>query len=288
MGFGENLQFLRKQNNITQEQLAERLAVSRQSVSKWESESSYPEMEKLLQLCDLFSCNLDTLLRGDVQNDLRRSNEEYDRHMKGFSRSIAGGVALVLLGVTILLFTLALGLHEGLSVILLFAFLIPAVILFVLSGINHDSFLKYHPDLAPFYSEEETLRFQKKFAAVLASAIGLILFGVILILSASLFPEPNDQIALLLTSAFMLCVTIGASAIVYVGVLSEKYHHTAEKQEKGEDSLADRLSGCIMLTATALFLLLGFLWDLWHISWIAFPIGGILCGIVSIIFPKKQ
>ena len=50
MSFGENLQFLRKQKNITQEQLAERLEVSRQSVSKWESSQSYPEMEKLLQI----------------------------------------------------------------------------------------------------------------------------------------------------------------------------------------------------------------------------------------------
>ena len=50
MSLGENLQFLRKKNNITQEQLAEQLDVSRQSVSKWESDSSYPEMDKLLQL----------------------------------------------------------------------------------------------------------------------------------------------------------------------------------------------------------------------------------------------
>ena len=50
MSFGENLQYLRKQKEITQEQLAEQLEVSRQSVSKWESGQSFPEMEKLLQL----------------------------------------------------------------------------------------------------------------------------------------------------------------------------------------------------------------------------------------------
>ena len=56
MSFGENLQFYRKRKDITQEQLAEQLDVSRQTVSKWESGSSYPEMEKILQLCDLFEC----------------------------------------------------------------------------------------------------------------------------------------------------------------------------------------------------------------------------------------
>lgn len=53
MSLGENLQFLRKKENITQEQLAEQLGVSRQSISKWESDTAYPEMEKLLQLCKL-------------------------------------------------------------------------------------------------------------------------------------------------------------------------------------------------------------------------------------------
>ena len=68
MSFGENLQCLRKQRDITQEQLAEQLEVSRQSVSKWESGASYPEMEKLLQICSLFNCNMDTLMPGDVRN----------------------------------------------------------------------------------------------------------------------------------------------------------------------------------------------------------------------------
>lgn len=66
MSFGENLQYLRKQKEITQEQLAEQLEVSRQSVSKWESGQSFPEMEKLLQICNMFHCNMDTLMQGDV------------------------------------------------------------------------------------------------------------------------------------------------------------------------------------------------------------------------------
>lgn len=63
MSFSENMQYLRKKENLTQEQLAERLDVSRQAVSKWESGQSYPEMEKILQLCEMFCCNLDTLIK---------------------------------------------------------------------------------------------------------------------------------------------------------------------------------------------------------------------------------
>lgn len=46
MSFSENLQYLRKKQNLTQEQFAEQMEVSRQAVSKWESGQSYPEMEK--------------------------------------------------------------------------------------------------------------------------------------------------------------------------------------------------------------------------------------------------
>ena len=47
----ENLKRIRKDNNLSQEQLAEKLGVSRQSVSKWENGEAYPEMDKVLQLC---------------------------------------------------------------------------------------------------------------------------------------------------------------------------------------------------------------------------------------------
>ena len=67
MFFGNNLQYLRKTNgNMTQEKLAERMGVSRQTVSKWESGEGYPELSKLLELCDIFSCKLDDLLRQDM------------------------------------------------------------------------------------------------------------------------------------------------------------------------------------------------------------------------------
>ncbi|MCA5964098.1 helix-turn-helix domain-containing protein [Blautia sp. RD014234] len=46
MSFGENLQYYRKREEITQEQLAEKMEVSRQTISKWEAGTSYPEMEK--------------------------------------------------------------------------------------------------------------------------------------------------------------------------------------------------------------------------------------------------
>lgn len=67
MSFGQNLQCLRKlRNKMTQEQLAQNLSVSRQTVSKWELDIVYPEMDKVIELCDLFSCTMDELIREDL------------------------------------------------------------------------------------------------------------------------------------------------------------------------------------------------------------------------------
>lgn len=69
MSFGRNLQFLRRMHRgMTQEELAERLEVSRQTISKWELDMAFPEMEKAVSLCQLFSCTLDELLRQDMDS----------------------------------------------------------------------------------------------------------------------------------------------------------------------------------------------------------------------------
>ena len=64
MEFNEKLQHLRKQKHLTQEQLAEKLYVSRAAVSKWESGKGYPNIESLKAVSELFSVSIDDLLSG--------------------------------------------------------------------------------------------------------------------------------------------------------------------------------------------------------------------------------
>lgn len=66
MTFGEKLARLRRENNYTQEQLADILGVTRQSISKWESDIAYPETDKLIKIGKLFDCTVDYLLNDDV------------------------------------------------------------------------------------------------------------------------------------------------------------------------------------------------------------------------------
>lgn len=98
MKFGENLRNLRKSKKITQEQLAEKVGVSRQSVSKWETGEAYPEMNNILILCDIFNCKINTLvneglldinsLDEEIKMKVVKFKEKKQRKMKGISKAI--------------------------------------------------------------------------------------------------------------------------------------------------------------------------------------------------------
>ncbi len=81
MTLGEKITKQRKELNYTQEQLADLLGVSRQSVSKWESDIAYPETEKLIELGKLFDCSMDYLLKEEV-------TEKDDVQASGFTEKV--------------------------------------------------------------------------------------------------------------------------------------------------------------------------------------------------------
>lgn len=68
MSLGNNISFLRKQKKFTQEQFAERMSVTRQTVSRWEADEVVPELNKLVEMCSVFSCNLDELVRENMSS----------------------------------------------------------------------------------------------------------------------------------------------------------------------------------------------------------------------------
>lgn len=75
MSLGEKLKLLLKENNMTQENLAEQLEVSRQAVGKWVNDKGMPEVGKLVQISNIFKVSIDYLLKEDLENDY---NESYD------------------------------------------------------------------------------------------------------------------------------------------------------------------------------------------------------------------
>lgn len=107
MSFRDNLLFLRDSRNMTQEQLAMLLGVTRQAVSKWEAGASTPDMDRLVRLCEIFEVDLDELIRGDVTTahvnralavpvDAPQTDVTgYDPHMRARALLIVAAVTLV-------------------------------------------------------------------------------------------------------------------------------------------------------------------------------------------------
>lgn len=75
MKFGENLRNIRKAKKMSQENLAEKVGVSRQSVSKWECGEAYPEMAHILKLCEIFHCKINDLVH-DNMCDIKSLDED--------------------------------------------------------------------------------------------------------------------------------------------------------------------------------------------------------------------
>ena len=85
MSLGRNLQYLRQlSGNMTQETLADKLQVSRQTISKWEMDAANPEMEKALELCRIFNCSLDQLFREDMDKRSEKYTNLRVEEVEGF------------------------------------------------------------------------------------------------------------------------------------------------------------------------------------------------------------
>lgn len=77
MTLGEKISLLRIKANFSQEELADKINVSRQSVSKWEMNQALPQIDKVLQLCELFHVSCDQLLKDDIQINVAPKNNKY-------------------------------------------------------------------------------------------------------------------------------------------------------------------------------------------------------------------
>ncbi len=292
---------------MTQEQLAELLEVSRQSVSKWESDTTYPETDKLLQITNLFHCTLDDLMQKDISTRYVEDKNHYDQHKNQFSIWITTGVGLILFGLTMCAFLSAvLPKREGfdtdmIAAIVFFLFVVVAVAIFIITGLQDRYFARKHSFIEDFYTEEEKDNFHRKNIILITSGVVLIIVGLIFVMAteAITFPEyigqSNINLEELMGSVFLLCVTIAVTLFVYAGTQSSKYdirHYNLMQDRNSQTYKNDKKKGlycgCIMMVATMIFLACGFIGNLWKIAWIVYPIFGIFCGIITTIIDRNN
>jgi len=317
MSFRDNLQHLRAARNMTQEQLAMLLGVSRQSVSKWEAEKAYPEMDKLLKICELFDCSLDELVKGDLtnrptdatyampSNTLPRDVIGYDQHTRRFANRIASGIALILIGIACAALLsnvnfLADSAPHVLVVIVLFAGIALGIALIIPGGMEHAAFVREHPFVEDFYTSEQKATARRNLSRALVSGIACIFFGIIM----AVVLQSTESLA---GFVFMVLVAGGVWLIVRFGMLLgrtniKEYNDDALEEMDLEDiedpklrerarkkKRAGAVCGTIMLFATALGLALLFIPNpLTPYFWVVWPVGALLCGGVSTVMTSSD
>lgn len=295
MSLAENLQYLRAREGVTQEQLAERLDVSRQSVSKWESAASYPEMDTLLKLCDMFQVDMDTLLRGSVENSLSEDTAGYDRFMTLYARKIAGGVSAIVGSVALWSFLSALGLSEMPGTAMLLLVIAAAAVVFIASGMEEEHFRKKHPVIPDFYTEPQKERFHRRYIWYIAGGVGAILLGVVMmVLAFTVLPE-REPYESYIGAAFLAVVACAVYFLIYGGMLEDKYNiakynrqNNPTPEDRSRRRRATTACAVIMILATAVFLFAGLAYYKWNWAAIIYPVGGVLCGAAWMLLGPRM
>lgn len=228
--FGTNLQFYRRKMELTQEQLAERLDVSRQSISKWEAGSAFPEMDKLLKMCEMFSCPLDTLLRGSAEAETADDERGYDRHMRGFAYWMSGGTALMFLGAPVLLYLLSIGQSVALSVVGMLVFVVAGIMVMICIGTGNDEYIKKNPVIQPFYTAD------RRFRVAITSFTGLMFGSGLFIVGSYAMPVPANASRLLYWAIFAVILTVALVGMELTGMLHDRY----DIEQYNKNSLAKK------------------------------------------------
>jgi len=313
---------LRKQHGWSQEELAEKLSVSRQAVSKWESAQAVPDIANLLQLSTLFGVTTDYLLKDEGQaNNVPASPTErtaqtvceeqaraYIALRRRASRLIALATLLCILSPLPLILLgacseyPAFGISETAAgvagLITLFVFVLCAVPLFLYCGFQHAPYA-FLEDGTPFlleasarrYAEEQERQSAKRYTACNILATCLCIIAPIPLIVSAFFEH-------LLLCVTMLCVTVavvGIGVVIFIvqGVPHAAVQRLLQKGEftpkaKRENAVKEAVEGVYWCLIVGIYLAWSFLSGWWHITWVVFPLGGVLSPLLSLLFRPKD
>jgi len=327
MILAEKIMRHRKENGWSQEDLAAQLGVSRQSVSKWESAASIPDLDKILRMSELFGVSTDYLLKDDLEEepgivkikDIPDSSQENVRKVsledantfmklrEASAKKVAFGVALCILS-PILLIVLAgwadakmFGLSEnmaaGVGVIVLLLMVAVAVALFILNGMKLNPYEYLEKELLELeygvagIAQKKHEEFEPTFKKCIACGVALCIVCAVPLMIAVAFASSE------ITSVYCVGVLLGLVAtgvylFVWAGMIHDTYlilleegDHTREK--KTEEKKNENLSKVYWSVVIALFLGYSLITMNWHISWVIWPVAGVLyaavCGIAAMI-----
>lgn len=314
---------LRKKNGWSQEELAEKLGVSRQSISKWEGAQSVPDMNRILAMSDLFGVSTDYLLKdaleaerpaeiptdNDSDEPLRRVEMEeandFLRTRIVAAARIALGVALCILSPIVLILLevaqeyglLALTENQatGIGAVVLFLCIGAALPLFITSCMRlskFDALEKQALDTA--YGVDGMVRERREQYA--PTHTRLLVLGIVLCVLSVLpiflmllfFGDDNDFAMACGAAALLAIVAAGVYMIVRTCVRQAGYGILLQDGEysparKAENRRNEPISAVYWALALAIYLAWSFITMQWQTTWIVWPIAGVLYGVVEAV-----
>ena len=321
MILSEKICNLRKQNGWSQEELAEKLNISRQSVSKWESGTSIPDLDKIIKLSEIFEVSTDYLLKDNVEEagasktemnfqekpvrniSLAEAGEYLDLVLK-ISKKMALGVALCILAPAILCAVLGFsmpGINRadvflseqaacGIGVALLLIFIACGVALLITNGMKLSKYEYLEKECFTLeygiqgIVKKKMEEFEAAFRKSIALGVTLCILGVVpLLLAGSL--EAGDRIYMWCTSLLLLLVASGVLLFGWSGMIHGSYQKILQTDEYSPENkeLGQRLSwfsGSYWCIITAVYLGISLTFDNWDISWIIWPVAGVLFAAI--------
>ncbi len=320
MILAEKLVELRKQAGWSQEELADRLGVTRQSVSKWESAQSVPDLDRILKLARLFGVSTDCLLRDELtlsETELPAADDgggtvrcvsmeeacEFLAVKALTARRIAlaaflcilSPVCLIVLGVAGELGRIPLSEDAacGLGMIVLLVLVAAAVALFVTCGMKTEKFQYLERELIKTaYGVTGMVRQrQEQYRPIYTkyNVIGVCccILAVMPLFTGLFFPEDALRYAAL-TGLLLALVGVGVYFFIVAGV---NWASMQKLLEEGEYSRAVKrasrtrsvVSSVYWLLATAIYLAWSFTTNGWERTWIIWPIAGVLFAALMVV-----
>ena len=316
MIFADKLMDLRKKNGWSQEELAEKLNVSRQAVSKWESAQSVPDMNRIIQLSELFGVSTDYLLKDEMeQADVSRETasdslirtvdmEEANTFLKTKeenSRRVALGVLLCILSPVALILlggAQAMGLLDwsenmagGIGLVVMMLMIIPAVGMFVVSNLRISRF--EYMEKEPFETlygvtgmvKDRKEKFQPVHTRYMMTGIMLCIASAIPLFISLVFGNGENFLQVVGIASILLLAAIGVMLIIRVSIIWGSYQQLLEegdytRENKESNGKIGLIGGAYWCVITAAYLAWSFIGNSWKISWVIWPVAGVLFGAV--------
>jgi transcriptional regulator with XRE-family HTH domain len=323
MILADKIIYLRKRAEWSQEELAEKMGVSRQSISKWEGAQSIPDMNRLLKLSQIFDVSTDFLLKdelgpeqltpsvetdapeGTVTVDLETAGAYLDARERvapkralGVMLCILSPVALIVLGAASEAGSLSLSgaraTAAGLAVLMLLV--AAAVAIFIKIGMHDERYhqLRHNPIETAYgvigMVRERRGAYESTHTRRMMTGVSLCVLACVPLFALGLMNPDDAFLNALGVGLLLVFVAVGVYLIVETSTIWESYQVLLEERDYTRQAKAftQRIGGVYWGIITAAYLLVSFVSGRWDMTWIIWPVAGVTYGAIAEIAKRRR